>query len=306
MSKTEAKTTLYTIALTPEQMESLKRNLDRRLWAFYEVDHAAFAFKGDKVNVVAYKSGKLVVQGKQTESFVTNILEPEVTKSPQLGYDEVHHPEWYEPHAGMDESGKGDLFGPLVVATVIADGEMVRTWMQKGVKDSKAIGSDQRIFDLEKIIRTTQGVVVETAFAGMPKYNELYAKFNNLNRLLAWFHARALEAALNRRLVPWGLLDQFSKQPITASFLKEHKGFDLRQRTKAESDPVVAAASIIARAQYVRAIRALEEQAGMEIPKGSGSQAAQALRELVAKKGRDCTSAFVKEHFKTVAEVVGS
>ena len=41
-------------------------------------------------------------------------LEPDVTMAPKLGYDEVHHPDWFEPHAGLDESGKGDLFGPVI------------------------------------------------------------------------------------------------------------------------------------------------------------------------------------------------
>ena len=298
--------TLYTIKLDSGQMEKLKQHLDYHLWEYYEVDHALFGFRNDKINVVGYKSGKLVVQGKKTEDFITNILEPEITKTPLLGYDEVHHPEWFELHAGMDESGKGDLFGPLVTATVIADGDMVRDWIKKGIRDSKAIGSDRAILDLEKKIRATKGVIIETAWANMVKYNELYTKFGNLNKMLAWFHARALETALDKKQVPWGLLDQFSKQPLTRGFLKTHKGFDLRQRTKAESDPVVAAASIIARAQYVKSIQRLEEESGMKIPKGAGKQAADALRKLVEKFGPGCVHHYAKVHFKTVAEVLGS
>ena len=297
---------LYTIKLDSGQMEKLKQLLDYHLWEYYEVDHALFGFRNDKVNVVGYKSGKLVVQGKKTEDFITNILEPEITKNPLLGYDEVHHPEWFELHAGMDESGKGDLFGPLVAATVIADGNMVREWIDKGIRDSKAVGSDRAILDLEKKIRGTKGVIIETAWANMVKYNELYSKFGNLNKMLAWFHARALETALDKKMAPWGLLDQFTKQPLTKGFLKTHKSFDLRQRTKAESDPVVAAASIIARAQYVKAIQRLEEESGMKIPKGAGKQAADALRDLVEKFGPGCVHRYTKVHFKTVAEVLGS
>ncbi|MCG8528478.1 MAG: ribonuclease HIII [Opitutales bacterium] len=297
---------LYTIKLTPDQMEKLKGYLDHHLWSYYEVDHALFGFKGDKVNVVGYKSGKLVIQGKKTEDFVTNILEPEITKEALLGYDEVHHPEWFEAHAGLDESGKGDLFGPLVVATVIADGDMVREWMAKGIRDSKSVTSDRKIFDLEKQIRETKGVIIETAWANMPKYNKLYSKIGNLNKLLAWFHARALENALDKRMVDWGLLDQFTKQPLTQRLLKKHSGFDLKQRTKAEEDPVVAAASIIARAQYVKSIKKLEEAAGVTLPKGSGAQAKKALGELIAKIGKDEIHQFAKLHFKTVAEVTGS
>jgi ribonuclease HIII len=296
--------TLYTLKIEPEQMEKLKVYLDHHLWSYYEVEHAVFGFKGDKVNVVGYKSGKLVVQGKKTEDFVINILEPEITKTPLLGYDEVHHPEWFETHAGMDESGKGDLFGPLVVATVIADAEMIRYWMDAGIKDSKSVTSDQKILDLEKTIRKTEGVVVETAWANLSKYNELYQKFGNLNKLLAWFHARALETALDKRSVEWGMLDQFSKQPITKSYLKKHTDFDLRQQTKAEADPVVAAASIVARAQYVKSIKKLEETAGIEIPKGSGANAKQALVKVIQKFGPESVSEYAKCHFKTVGEAL--
>jgi len=302
----EKKTSLYTIKLDDKQLEKLKEHLDYHLWEFYEVDHALFAFKGDKVNVVGYKSGKLVIQGKKTEEFIVNILEPEITGDPRLGYDEVHHPEWFEPHAGMDESGKGDLFGPLVVATVVADRTMVEAWMEAGIKDSKSVTSDKRILVLEKVIRNTKGVVVETAWANMGKYNELYAKFGNLNKLLAWLHARALESALDKKMVPWALLDQFTKQPITKGFMKTHTQFDLRQRTKAESDPVVAAASIIARAQFVKIIQKLEEQAGITIPKGSGHQAAAALAELIRKFGPECAPEYVKMHFKTASEVINA
>lgn len=301
----EKKTTLYTIKLEPEQLEKLKTYLDYHLWEYYEVDHARFAFKGDKVNIVAYKSGKLVIQGKKTEDFIINVLEPEITGDPRLGYDEVHHPEWFEPHGGMDESGKGDLFGPVVVATVIAETGMVQDWINKGIKDSKSVSSDSRILALEKEIRQTKGVVVETAWANMSKYNELYTKFGNLNKLLAWFHARALENALDKQMVPWALLDQFTKQNLTKGFLKTHKTFDLRQRTKAESDPVVAAASIIARAQYVKIIQKLEESAGMTIPKGSGAAAKAAFAQLVAKFGPNCGPDYVKMHFKTASEVLG-
>lgn len=296
----EKKTTLYTIKITETQMLKLKEYLDYHLWEFYEVDYAHFGFKHDKVNVVGYKSGKLVVQGKKTEDFVINILEPEITGDPKLGYDEVHHPEWFETHGGMDESGKGDVFGPLVVATVLAEDSVIKDWMDAGIKDSKAIKSEKKILDLEKMIRKTKGVVVETAWANMPKYNELYQKFGNLNKLLAWFHARALETALEKKSVPWALLDQFSKQNLTKGYLKNHRDFDLRQRTKAEEDPVVAAASIVARAQYVKSLKLLEEKFGFAFPKGAGPLVDQTLDDLVGKFGPESLPEYSKCHFKNV------
>ncbi len=181
------------------------------------------------------------------------------------------NPEWFETHAGLDESGKGDLFGPLVSACVIADKPMIEKWREAGLQDSKKITSDAAILRLERLIRETKGVVIETTWAGMAKYNQLYKKFgNNLNKLLAWMHCKSAENALAKRHVPWGLLDQFSKQPLVQRQLKV-PDFELRMRTKAESDPVVAAASVIARAEYVRQMQKLSDQAGFTLGKGASA-----------------------------------
>ena len=181
--------TSYTLKLTSDQMDKLGDSLSGRGWPSRQVPYARHAFDGDGVKVVAYESGKLVVQGGKTEEFVSNILEPEITGEFLLGYEEVNNPEWFEPHAGLDESGKGDLFGPVVSACVVADGDMVKKWMESGIRDSKTI-TDGAIIKMASIIKQTKGVVIKTAYTGMPKYNELYGKFgDNLNKLLAWLHA---------------------------------------------------------------------------------------------------------------------
>ena len=113
--------TTYTIKLDDTQMERLRAAVAAKYWEEVVVPYARFAFKGPKVNVTAYTSGKVVVAGKETEDFVQNVIEASVTGEARLGYDDVHHPEWFEPHAGLDESGKGDLFGPVITATVIAE-----------------------------------------------------------------------------------------------------------------------------------------------------------------------------------------
>ena len=121
---------------------------------------------------------------------------------------------------------------------------------EKGIRDSKKI-TDTRILKLDKIIRATKGIAVETCFCGMHKYNKLMGKPRaNLNWLLAWQHAKSLTAALKRKRALWGMLDQFSKQDLVGRYFKDEK-FDLRMQTKAEEDPVVAAASVVARAEYV-------------------------------------------------------
>ena len=300
----EKKVTLYTIKLSDEEAEKLRLWCKGRGWGENEVAYARFAFKGPKVNLVFYESGKLVLQGKMTQDFVVDVLEPEITLSAELGYDEVHHPEWFEHHAGMDESGKGDLFGPVVCATVIADGDMVRKWMDDGIKDSKKI-TDPQIMRLEKIILRTKGVVVEKSFCGMPKYNELMGRPKaNLNKLIAWMHAKALEAALDKKQVPWGMLDQFTKQPLVQKQLKR-KDFDLKMETKAESDPVVAAASVIARAEFLRQLRKLSVGFGEELLKGAGAATKAQGVKLVKQLGPDRLGEFAKLHFRTSYEILG-
>lgn len=304
------KKTLYTIKLTDEQMVMVKEWCERRLWEFYEVEYAHFGYKGDQVNLVGYQSGKLVIQGKKTEDWVTFVLEAEITREAKMGYDEINNPEWFEDHAGLDESGKGDLFGPLVSCCVIATGGMVNEWREAGIMDSKKITSDKAILKLDKVIRDTKGVVVKRMCLRMAKYNELYGKFgNNLNRLLAWQHAKCLESALDELQVPWGLLDQFSKQPLVQRALtKGHfsrETFDLRMRPKAEEDPVVAAASICARAEFVRRMDELSKEAGFKLAKGASKTVKEQAKELVKKFGDARFGDFAKLHFRTAYEARG-
>ena len=295
--------TSYVVTLDEAQVETLGEWCETHGWQFYCPQYACYGYKNDGINLVAYQSGKLSIQGKKTQEFVTDVLEPEITKKFRLGFERVDHPEWFIEHAGMDESGKGDLFGPLVTACVIANDVAVDFWLKNGLKESKAVSNDALLFKMEALVRKPEGVIIETAYMGMEKYNELYSKFGNLNELLAWLHAKALTNALDRHPVSYGLLDQFSKAKLVHKHLKDRKNFKLDQRVRAEEDPVVAAASIIARAAYVRHLKKLSELAGIELPKGCGTQAKQALAEVLQKCGTEALAKFAKLHFKTVAEV---
>jgi ribonuclease HIII len=300
----------YTVKLDDAQMEKLKGILVAKGWTPFEVGYTRFAFKADhlKVNVSAYTSGKVVVAGKGTEDFVRDVIEPEVTGAAKLGYDEVLHPDWFESHAGLDESGKGDFFGPVVAATVIADKSAIEAWRKAGVQDSKKI-SEARIFELEKIIRGTHGAVVSSFKLGMPKYNELMAKPRaNLNLLLAWEHAIALTEALSRKPVKWGLLDQFTEQPLVQRELKKKgvENFELKMRTKAEEDPVVAAASVIARAEFVREMVQLSRKFGVKLQKGAGPLVKQQASEIIQNFGVLALKEVAKLHFRTAYEVVSA
>ncbi len=120
---------------------------------------------------------------------------------------------------------------------------------------------------------------------------------------MGWMHAKSLTAALEARPVPWGLLDQFSKADHVGPLLKQ-PGFELRQRTRAESDPVVAAASICARAEYVRRMDSLSKQAGMTLRKGASAAVKMQGVELVRALGEAQLGNYAKVHFKTAKEVL--
>ena len=296
----------YTVKLDAAQLATLEGICRARGWQPFEVAYTHFAFKGPDCNVSAYTSGKVVIAGKGTEEFVQMTLEPEVTGEVKLGYDDVLHPDWFEPHAGLDESGKGDFFGPVVAATVIADQAAIEALIKAGVKDSKTI-ADTQILKLDKIIRDLRGVTAETCYCGMDKYNELMARPRaNLNRLLAWQHGIALIKALEKQPVPRGLLDQFSKTPLVQQELKRKAiaNFTLDMRTKAESDPVVAAASIVARAEYVRIMAKLSERFGGRLLKGASGAVKDQACEIITKFGAPALGQYAKLHFRTAYEVV--
>jgi len=306
--------TSYTIKLDAAQQAKLRVHCEARGWERVELAYTNFAFKSAqaRLNVAAYTSGKVVIAGKGTEDFVKNVIEPEITGLAELGYEAERHPEWFEPHAGLDESGKGDFFGPVIAATVIADTAAIEAWREAGAQDSKKM-TDGRIVALDRLIRTTRGAVVRTCFCKtMARYNALMSRPRaNLNSLLAWQHATALSEALAAKPVAWGLLDQFSEQPLVQRELKKHAakipaGFALKMRTKAEEDPVVAAASIVARAEYVRQMHALSEKFGEPLQKGAGPLVKKQAAQLIDKLGAASLGDFAKLHFRTAYEVVSA
>ena len=299
----------YTLKLTDEQLARLGDLLEKRGWERFDVAYARFAFRNDaaKVSVTGYDSRKLVVAGKGTEEFVSMVLEPEITGTARLGYDEVLHPDWFETHAGCDESGKGDFFGPLIAATVIGSKSMIEAWRAAGAQDSKKI-TESRILELDKIIRNTPGVVVKLIQArDMRQYNSLMGtRFRSQNQILAFQHARALQEALAEKPAPWGLLDQFTEDPLVQRELTKLgvTGFELRMRTKAEEDPVVAAASIVARAEFVRQMHALSKRFGEKLQKGASAAVKIQAHEIIRRFGADALRDFAKLHFRTAYEVV--
>ena len=297
----------YTISILPSQAEALRNLLKDRGFEFADRPYTLFFAQKEKLSVAVYEKGpKVVVQGKETEDFVRFYLEPEILKEARVGYEEVLNPTMFEPHFGIDESGKGDFFGPLVIAGVYVDREIARQLLALGVTDSKKIGSDNRIHQLADEIGRTPGLAANVVLIGPEKYNALYEKFGNLNDLLAWGHARVIENLLLQRPdCKRSLSDKFANERvIQRALLKQAREIQIDQQTKAESDIAVAAASILAREKFVRWMESRGRALGIVLPKGVSAAVKSAARAVVEKAGRDSLRTVAKMHFRTSAEVL--
>src|SRR5437016_9721146 len=227
----------YSHALTNEQATKLRMRFDELGFEFSPKDYTIFFGQQNKLSVAVYEKGpKVLIKSKGVEEFVQFELEPKILGEAKLGYEEVHTPEMFEPHFGVDESGKGDFFGPLVIAGVYADRGIARKLIDAGVQDSKRITSDAKIRALADAIRKNSMGLIEVVLIGPAKYNELYEKFGNLNKLLAWGHARVIENLLAKKPdCPRSLSDQFADaRLIEQSLLRHVRKIDIQQRPRAE------------------------------------------------------------------------
>lgn len=300
-----ANSMVYT--LSSDQAAQLKELLENRGWELSQVPYSLFKASGDHVSVVAYTSGKLVIQGKKAEEFIEFILEPEILHT----FGTLQEPEPSEedlsPHGGIDESGKGDFFGPLVIAGVCVNEEIARDLRRIGVCDSKLVNSSKKIAALAQEIRQAAAGHFNIVLLRPETYNRLYNNIGNLNRLLAWGHARTIENLLD--LVPdcpRMLSDKFGDESlIRRALMEKGRRIVLDQKVRAESDVAVAAASILAREYFLRQMTQLSETLGMELPRGGGPQVKVAGLQLLKKHGPEIFNTCAKTHFKTYGQLLG-
>ena len=234
--------TTFTTMLTDAQAGRLESILEEKGFERREVPYARFSFAGPSLLATVYeKKNKLLLQGKGTDDFIEFTLEPQVTgvlSQPEEMEEGVD----FVPHFGIDESGKGDYFGPLVVAGVYVDGGIGAALRKLGVCDSKLVGSSSRIRCLAEGIRRVPGIRFHLVSIGPERYNQLYPAFGNLNRFLAWGHATVIEGlAAKVPDCPMALSDQFANPFVLKRALAAKKvSVRLEQRVRAESDVAVA------------------------------------------------------------------
>jgi ribonuclease HIII len=203
---------------------------------------------------------------------------------------------------GVDESGKGDFFGPLVVAAVLADEEGAHRLVAMGARDSKAI-ADARVFIIDELIRKAFPYVV--VVVNPPEYNRRYAEIRNLNKLLASCHAEVIDELFRRHTAGKAISDKFGKDHLIEDALRLRScPITLEQMHRGEVHPQVAAASIVARARFVRELKELSEKFAVDLPKGAGSIVDTAGQRFVQVHTAKKLSQVAKVHFKNYDKVL--
>ncbi len=312
-----------------EKLDSLKSESRQEQYCEY-----FYRFEDAKESLVIkqYSSGKLLLQGSAGDLYkkildiiislynlknpkaqlsVDGYLKYETEESPSSGKEtlKLQQTNIPFPHIGTDESGKGDYFGPMVIAGIWLDKSTKAKLEALGIKDSKLL-SDKRCSELATKIREICRGKFEEVEIPPERYNELYDQFKkegkNLNHLLAWGHARAIESLLERHPCSHAVADQFGDEKFILSKLMEKgKGVELVQTPKGERYIAVAAASILARDRFLSRMGKLSQEYGVDLLKGASEAVIKPAQSIIEKKGVSELKKVVKLHHKTTQKILG-
>jgi ribonuclease HIII len=254
-----------------------------------------------KIQVYFGKKGvKTIVQGDPSSSeyqTIQNIIQEQSELNFQK--ENLSEPDEY---IGSDECGKGDFFGPLVTAAVFVDHTTQSKLRKIGVRDSKDLKENQ-ITELALHIRKTIGENYEVIKINPSKYNQLYEKFNNLNKLLNWSHSKAIDSLLQKTNCKTVITDKFSNKDLNVTFDTNHSSVEFIQEPRAEKYVGVAAASILARNEFNQWF-VQQKKHGYDFPKGSSDAVTDAAHKLIKKIDKNTIGDFVKLHFKTLQKII--
>lgn len=284
--------TTRTLKMDASRAATLQSALESAGFEFGSAPYTTFTAKGEGVSVAYYTSGKLVLQGKEIAGFLDRFV-PECGTGSAIAREAL---------VGADESGKGDYFGPLVCAAVALTPEMSQFLDEVPLRDSKTLSPR----DIAEAADTLRRVLpYEIVMIGPAKYNELYPKFGNVNTLLAWAHAKAITSVVAKSGVKKVLLDKFCEERVVIRALGPVAAeIDFSMRVRAEEEPAVAAASILARDAFVRGLKSLEREIGHPLPPGAGSPTEKAAVSLVRTQGEIVLPRVAKMHFRTTEKIL--
>ena len=290
----------YTQKITAKEAIDVKRLISEYNPVFDVIQYSVWRAKTASFQATYYTSGKLLIQGKNIDELadrINKLLGITVQNSP---FD-ISISKDSDVYIGTDESGKGDFFGPLVIAGVQVSKKNRQLFIDLGIKDSKKL-DDKKILQMSISIKAH--AVHSVIVINPQKYNELYSKFNNLNKLLAWGHARAIENILEKSYCNYAIADKFGDENlIKNALMTKGKEIVLNQMVRAEADIAVAAASVLARAEFVKRMDDMQSKYELSFSKGASDKVIEQAKIFVDKYSYNRLSEVAKMHFKTVNDI---
>jgi len=247
------------------------------------------------------KGNKVLLQGNKDLELYKKVSD--IIFGEKLINDDKPEMEPARPYIGTDESGKGDYFGPLVIAGVYVTSETGKYLRSLGVRDSKEL-ADAQIKNLGSEIKSRNDILFDIVLISPEKYNQLYEKMGNLNRLMGWAHARVIENLLNKCDAGEVISDKFGNEKLIIDALQQKgREITLKQVTKAEKFTAVAAASILAREAVIDWFHYQSKIYKVKIHKGSSTEVEMMAKQFLQNHGKETLSKLVKLHFKTSKKI---
>ena len=280
----------------PKEQAALRARFGAGPFEFRAVPHSVFSVKGDGAVATLYTSGKLVVQAQDPRGFLARWTALEAQPAAPAAVAEASI-DVGAPVSGSDEAGKGDYFGPLVVVAVrVESATQLRELEALGVADSKTL-TDSRALRIGHALRECVEFAVERL--DPIEYNAEWEAAGSLNPLLARLHGRVL-SRVARRGEPV-IVDQFEQRGLVARAVAP-LGVRLIEVPRAERHVAVAAASVIARQEFLLGIQELAEHFDVALHKGAGVPVDEAARRIVLDHGPAIMARLAKLHFKNTSK----
>lgn len=254
-----------------------------------EVQYSKWALSSPFATVTLYNTNKLVIYGKSAHALY-KILFPVENETDMI--------------AGLDETGKGDYFGPMITACVCSDARELDNLRLLGVKDSKSLKDDKIIYLAKKILEN-KNIISSVNVPNMQTYNNLFAEIQNQNSMLSLQHWDCLKRVFGKTNIDMVIIDKYaSEENIEKYRPNELKELKVNIAIKAERNTAVAAASIVAKYYQIEAFKKLSQEYKIDLKRGCSKEVMLQAVDLVKRDGKNILGGVAKLHFKTTKEVL--
>jgi len=280
-------------------MDFRKKNLSASSVTLKQYNYELSVIDGkDKVKVLTYfgkKGIKTILQGNESSEIYKRIQNFVSSQQP-ISFPELNSKIEKHSYIGTDESGKGDLFGPLVVAGFHFDKELETELRAAGVRDSKELTESKIISTAEFLIKNFRARI-SIVILKPTDYNVIYPKYNNLNKMLVELHGKVISNLSKKSGCREAIIDKFAKAQRFDTINPNSK-LKIELHEKGERFAGVAAASIIARYNFIKWF-AENKFGNVILPKGSSNETIRFAKKILEEYNPDDLKNFAKLHFKT-------